>query len=281
MAGDCRGQSAKLTHLAMGVTRRRVFTLLELLVVIAVIVILAGLLLPALSKARRRAGSALCASNLRQLALANHLYADANEDFFCPYETDGDTVTWFGIEVANKVWDMRHSPLLGPYYGQDPAVLRCPAVVLLKSFAPAQPAGDFGEVVGGGGYAYNGVWFGGFAINGLSVAVSRFGTRFPAKTLLFADGARSGVGSKEYDVVRTVSFLYCKVKPDGSRYDLSRSGSNHFRHLRRCNTAWADGHVSAEPVGTINSAHASAAAAAVGYVGAADEDWYNPTRLSD
>ena len=62
--------------------KREHFTLIELLIVIAVIAILAAMLLPALGNARRLAKSITCTANLRQIVMASNFYLSDYKEFF-------------------------------------------------------------------------------------------------------------------------------------------------------------------------------------------------------
>ncbi|MFH0796613.1 MAG: DUF1559 domain-containing protein [Candidatus Omnitrophota bacterium] len=72
--------------------KKKGFTLIELLVVIAIIAILAAMLLPALARAREQARRANCISNLKQMGLATHMYAqDYSETFPVAWPSGGRT----------------------------------------------------------------------------------------------------------------------------------------------------------------------------------------------
>lgn len=111
------------------------FTLVELLVVIAVIVILAALLLPVLAKAKEQGRKILCSNNLKQLARAAHMYVSDSDDYLM-----NGTVTW---QVGNCLseWGTLVSVYLYPDQLKSWNAYKCDASYdLLNRLAPSSVA---------------------------------------------------------------------------------------------------------------------------------------------
>ncbi len=135
----------------MNVKSRQAFTLVEMLVVIAIIGILAALLLPALSKSKQQTQGVYCLNNGKQMMTALALYSGDYNDFFPPNPDDGNTVqghNWCGghagvgqpQEFNPDVLKDPNRCLAAPYLKGNVLVFHCPGDKRMGKYQGIDPA---------------------------------------------------------------------------------------------------------------------------------------------
>ncbi|MGI6100029.1 MAG: hypothetical protein GX174_07495 [Lentisphaerae bacterium] len=241
--------------LNMGQRRLRAgFTLIELLVMLSLMILLAAAIITASQSAIGSAKRAACASNLRQLYLANETYA-AEHDSYAPAAADlyGRNLNrWHGSRTSTrKPFDGTSGPL-SPYLDGG-RVRICPCQ---GDFAKGKVANAFEEACGG--YGYNSVGVGSRTyLLGMCSAAMEDGMlpdqiREPSRTIMFCDTAFPQPYGKNPKYLIEYSFAepYHWVVRPGEESKYRADPSIHFRHRGRANVVWCDGHVSAEKMQT-------------------------------
>ena len=212
------------------------FTLIELLVVIAIIAILAGMLLPALGKARERARSANCLSNMRSCAQAQALYADDYNGYLVIYATQAVPYEEFTATRAdgfpdNQSW-MAILMLQG-YLPEKTKLFACPS-------GPA-PAPDAAE-----GY--------GMYMNWANERAHIYNSTTDSFSVFYAGNSFYGLNTKRMlNPSRTAAMMdsYSYVEDLTKPTQIWKLNNENVRgiavarHAKKINMSFGDGHVAA------------------------------------
>lgn len=221
---------------------KNAFTLLELLVVIALVGFLSVLVLPKAAEMGAAGKSAVCRANLRQLYAAYRLYLDDHGDCFFPWreECEEGTLWYFGLEpkASSGGEGMRRldksRARLAPYFDHVGGIEVCPA------FPYCQVRTKQKFEVASYGYGLNEYLIAGTPANRGS-GIQRFSEiQRPAETIVWGDAAQ----------INTWQNPASPAKPMIEEwYYLSQSppANFHFRHRGYCQVVMADGHARSFP----------------------------------
>jgi len=261
------------------------FTLLELLVAVSIIALLIGIVVPTIGFARRRAQAATCLSNIRQLSIAAHSYANDNDGYFINYRVPNEQnshLYWDKDAVGGEWWSSR---LVKHDYLPGVEIFKCPAFYTSHDDldkVTVKPTAE--NPHGAGGVYWNKVHYGmnvrflgsrqGWAFpetplpNGTVLPATEEGpfdetprlseVTYPTETIAFTDSknrawevithAQHKVDPSTPVTTEGIGYLFPAYDPPEIQF-----GYSHARHAMTIHVGWADGHGDAVKVHDVDN----------------------------
>ena len=259
------------------------FTLVEMLVVIGIVMLLAGLMIPAVLSGLDKAKNTQCLNNLRQLYLANTMYSHEKGHYVAAasdicYPPGSNNRRWHGVRKSSSEPFAAAAGPLVPYLGESKMVRMCPSFL---SYVEKTGWGVAFEA-SCGGYGYNMVGVGsqaymaGFNAQGVARGMNPDAIRNPEHTVMFCDTAfPQPYGNPTYLVEYSFAEPYHHLSESAPPGEYGQAvPSVHFRHRGHANVIWCDGHVSGEKMETEYSAPYTRLG--VGWFGPPDNSLFDP-----
>lgn len=233
----------------------RGFTLVEVLVVVAIIAVLAAILFPVFISAKQSAYSASCLSNIRNLSSAEKLYSSDYDDRFVPVEYsvgDSRIANKFGSAdsyFGNQTWVQLLLPYTPTFYSfvcpADPSELSRSNGVFDQDIVPGDLSARAFDASKHSDYAYNYMTFSPVVRNQNSwMVVPRAESEIedPSETMMFIDSSNQILNGVDQGTGSWVVEPPCRFYRTGYQYiDLFAADGSSFENIFSFFTGWTSG----------------------------------------
>jgi len=219
--------------------RRYGFTLIELMVVMAVVSVLMGVLMPVLARARQQGRSIVCLSNLRQLAIAAQVYVNNNDGYYpIAYRKkflDSISIFYCWDFTTIKYWDTGEIKVVPGLLWEGRTIEKiqqCPSFKGSPNWLDDPYTG----------YNYNTSYIGHGQMESITEPAMAVAVKKPGECALFGDGEYGGI-SEKFCERRANKFMRAPWPNKGdASFSGRKAGTQGYRHCGKTNVVFCDGH---------------------------------------